>query len=108
MDSTIEISVKLIRDKYELEHVKSHQDDKIDFDKLPFAAQLNVLCDKMATNQLKRQRVQTELKLVRSLFGISRLKYGMALKLSHHTLLHAYVIALLCPNIEITYRRNFS
>ena len=86
MDSTSAISnVKLIRDlipkrkhadnadllsvirsahhivaKYELEHVKSHQDDKIDFDKLPFAAQLNVLCDKMATNQFKRQRVQTE------------------------------------------------
>jgi hypothetical protein len=45
---------------YQLEHVKSHQDDKIDFEDLPFSAQLNVLCDEMATDQLKRQRVQIE------------------------------------------------
>ena len=38
------------------EHVKSHQDDKIHLDRLPFAAQVNVLCDRMASNQLKRQR----------------------------------------------------
>ena len=42
--------------RYTLEHVKSHQDEKTDFDQLPFHAQLNVLCDQMATNQLKRQR----------------------------------------------------
>ena len=41
--------------RFSLEHVKSHQDDTTDFDKLPFPAQLNVLCDRMATNQLKRQ-----------------------------------------------------
>jgi hypothetical protein len=45
---------------YQLEHVKSHQNDKIDFETLPFSAQHNVLCDKMATNQLKRQRVQLD------------------------------------------------
>ena len=38
-----------------LAHVKSHQDDKEDFDKLPFSAQLNVLADRQATKQLKSQ-----------------------------------------------------
>jgi hypothetical protein len=42
---------------FHLHHVKSHQDDKVPFDELPFSAQLNVLCDKMATAQLKRQLV---------------------------------------------------
>jgi hypothetical protein len=33
-----------------VEHVKSHQDDKVEFDQLPFPVQLNVHCgDKMAT-----------------------------------------------------------
>ena len=32
-----------------LEHVKSHQDTKTNFKKLPFAAQLNTLCDHNAT-----------------------------------------------------------
>ena len=32
-----------------LEHVKSHQDTKSNFNKLPFAAQLNTICDRMAT-----------------------------------------------------------
>ena len=41
--------------RFRLEHVKSHQDDKEDFDKLPFPAQLNVLCDRMATKQLLSQ-----------------------------------------------------
>ena len=35
--------------------MKSHQDDKKDFEKLSFAAQLNVLADKQATKQLKTQ-----------------------------------------------------
>lgn len=42
--------------QFTLEHVKSHQDDSTEFDKLPFSAQLNVLCDTMATDQLKRQK----------------------------------------------------
>ncbi len=41
---------------FSLAHVKSHQDDSTEFDKLPFSAQLNVLCDNMATAQLKRQQ----------------------------------------------------
>ena len=41
---------------FRLEHIKSHQDDKVKYDNLPFPAQLNVLCDRMASNQLKRQR----------------------------------------------------
>ena len=41
--------------RFQLEHVKSHQDDKEDFEKLPFPAQLNVLCDRMATKQLLSQ-----------------------------------------------------
>ena len=40
---------------YQLEHVKSHQDDKIDVKDLPFSAQLNVACDALATTQLKGQ-----------------------------------------------------
>jgi hypothetical protein len=35
-----------------LEHVKSHQDTKTNFNKLPFAAQLNMICDGMATRHL--------------------------------------------------------
>jgi hypothetical protein len=35
----------------EIIHVKSHQDDQTDFDKLSFAAQLNVLADAQATRQ---------------------------------------------------------
>jgi hypothetical protein len=38
------------------QHVKSHQDDKTDFEKLSFPAQVNVLCDQMATQQLLRQQ----------------------------------------------------
>ena len=40
---------------YQLEHVKSHQDDRTDVQDLPFSAQLNVACDALATTQLKRQ-----------------------------------------------------
>jgi hypothetical protein len=43
--------------RFTLAHVKSHQDDKTEFDDLPFSAQLNVLCDKMATAQLQCQRL---------------------------------------------------
>ena len=86
MDSTSAISnVKLIRDripkrryadnadvlsiirsapeiviKYQLEHVKSHQDDATDIEKLPFSAQLNVWCDALATTQLGRQSSHPE------------------------------------------------
>jgi hypothetical protein len=38
-----------------LEHVKSHQDDATDVVALPFAVQLNMWCDAMATAQLDRQ-----------------------------------------------------
>ena len=40
---------------FALTHVKSHQDEKTDFDDLPFPALLNVQCDHMATAQLERQ-----------------------------------------------------
>ena len=39
-----------------LEHVKSHQDTKTNFDKLPFAAQLNTVCDRNATQHLNYHR----------------------------------------------------
>ena len=40
-----------------LAHVNSHQDTKTNFDKLPFAAQLNtILCDRMATRHLEFHR----------------------------------------------------
>ena len=38
------------------QHVKSHQDDKKDFSDLPFAAQVNVLCDRMATRHMNVHR----------------------------------------------------
>ena len=38
------------------QHVKSHQDDKKAFSDLPFAAQINVLCDRMATRQMEVHR----------------------------------------------------
>jgi hypothetical protein len=38
------------------QHVKSHQDDKKDFSDLPFAAQVNVLCDRMATRHMVTHR----------------------------------------------------
>ena len=39
-----------------LEHVKSHQDTKTNFKKLPFAAQLNMICDHMAIRHLVYHR----------------------------------------------------
>ena len=39
-----------------LEHVKSHQGTKTNFKKLPFAAQLNRICDHMATGHLDFHR----------------------------------------------------
>ena len=41
--------------RFTLEHVKSHQDEETDFADLPFSAQLSVLCDRMATDQMRRQ-----------------------------------------------------
>jgi Reverse transcriptase (RNA-dependent DNA polymerase) len=35
------------------QHVKSHQDDKKAYSELPFNAQVNVLCDRMATRHMK-------------------------------------------------------
>jgi hypothetical protein len=35
------------------QHVKSHQDDKQDFSDLPFSAQVNVICDRMASRQME-------------------------------------------------------
>ena len=43
-------------DRFSLTHVKSHQDEKTEFEKLSFpAAQLNVRCDHMCTAHLKLQ-----------------------------------------------------
>ena len=42
--------------QFHFQHVKSHQDDKTDFEKLSFPAQVNVLCDQMTTQQLLRQQ----------------------------------------------------
>jgi hypothetical protein len=46
--------------QFRFQHVKSHQDDQTDFEKLPFPAQVNVLCDDMATQQLIRQKSQED------------------------------------------------
>ena len=53
-------SAQPVISRFTLEHVKSHQDDTVEFDKLPFPAQPNVLCDKMATDQMKRQQEGNE------------------------------------------------
>jgi hypothetical protein len=45
-------------ERFTLDHVKSHQEEATKVSKLPFSAQLNVFCDTMATNQLKRQETQ--------------------------------------------------
>jgi hypothetical protein len=46
--------------RFKLRHVHSHQDDTVPFDDLPFPAQLNVLCDWMASAQLQRQLVNAD------------------------------------------------
>ena len=38
------------------QHVKSHQDGTKEFSELPFAAQVNVVCDRMATRQMEIHR----------------------------------------------------
>jgi hypothetical protein len=56
--STIRSAHYVVR-LYTLEHVKSHQDENTKFEKLlPLPAQLNVLCNQMATAQLKRQETE--------------------------------------------------
>ena len=51
--------VSTLSDAYQIvsrsvcQHVKSHQDDKKDYSELPFAAQVNVLCDRMATRHME-------------------------------------------------------
>ena len=49
--TTIKDATRVIS-RMRLEHVKSHQDTKTNFKKLPFAAQLNAICDHMATRHL--------------------------------------------------------
>lgn len=52
--STIRSAPQVVQ-KFQLRHVKSHQDDKVPFEELPFPVQLNVWCDTLATNQLLLQ-----------------------------------------------------
>ena len=47
-------------EKFSIQHVKSHQDNSVEFDKLPFPTQVNVTCDHMATAQLKRQSLHAD------------------------------------------------
>ena len=70
-----------------LEHVKSHQDTKTNFDKLPFAAQLNTICDGMATRHLEFHRdgewaAQSEPLLTRNM--LEQVLYGNAAITSHY------------------------
>jgi hypothetical protein len=44
-----------VLERFLLSHLHSHQDTQKAIAELPFPAQLNVLCNEMATNQLKRQ-----------------------------------------------------
>ena len=41
-------------------HVHSHQDDDKKFEDLPYPVQLNVLCDRMATAELKKQQTHDD------------------------------------------------
>ncbi len=52
--STLREAPHILR-HYRFVHVKSHQDDDVSIDKLPFSAQLNVLCDELASTQLAHQ-----------------------------------------------------
>jgi hypothetical protein len=49
--TTIKDATQVIS-RMRLEHVKSHQDTKTNFKKLPFAAELNTICDHNATRHL--------------------------------------------------------
>ena len=53
-------SAHYVIEHFVMNHVHSHQDNTKAFDELPFPAQLNVLCDEMATNQLNRQTKNDE------------------------------------------------
>jgi hypothetical protein len=53
--STLKDAIHILA-KSACQHVKSHQDDKKDFSDLPFPAQVNVLCDRMATRQMEDHR----------------------------------------------------
>jgi hypothetical protein len=53
--TTIKDATRVIS-RMRLEYVKSHQDTKTNFDTLPFAAQLNTLCDRNATRHLDYHR----------------------------------------------------
>ena len=46
--------------QFQFQHVKSHQDDNTDVDKLSFPARVNVSCDQMATAQLLRQKTHAD------------------------------------------------
>ena len=46
--------------QFRFQHVKSHQDDTTDLEQLSFPAQVNVLCDEMATTQLLSQQSQAD------------------------------------------------
>ena len=53
--ATLEDAEQIIS-KTVCQHVKSHQDDTKDFSELPFAAQVNVICDRMATRHMDVHR----------------------------------------------------
>jgi hypothetical protein len=55
--STLRAAPDVLR-HFLLHKVQTHQDATTEFEKLPFEAQLNVLCDRMATSQLERQGVE--------------------------------------------------
>ena len=54
--TTIKDATRVIS-RMRLEHVKSHQDTKTNFDTLPFEAQLNTICDHNATWHLDYHQV---------------------------------------------------
>ena len=53
-------SAHYVIEHFLLTHVHSHQDKDTSFDELPFPAQLNVLCDTMAINQMQRHETHAE------------------------------------------------
>jgi hypothetical protein len=53
--TTIKDATRVIS-RMQLEHVKSHQDNKTNYDTPPFTEQLNTLCDRNATRHLDYHR----------------------------------------------------
>ena len=89
---------------FHLAHVHSHQDTTTDFDDLPFPAQLNVLCDTMATNQLQRQAAHAEERTL----SIPLCPRNLEVEVMHEgQVISSHYVARLRENISLNTHRQF-